>query len=173
MALTACVKNDYEIDYQEGYPNYLADNWIAFEFQGGEIDMENIADDPYDLVTSLDPNRNGYLIIDKIYDADLRVRAEYADSAFSAEMGEQLERMSTNDYGIEYISVHGYVTSNPVLTSFVFDLAGAFFENMAFYESDIKDILFMRAGFYDSYQARLDTVIILGYRKTGFENVDY
>ena len=82
-------------------------------------------------------------------------------------------RMNTNDYGIEYISVHGYVTPNPVLTSFVFDLARAFFENMAFYESDIKDILFMRAGFYDSYQARLDTVIILGYRKTGFENVDY
>jgi len=167
----ACTKKEYEIEYQEGYPNLFADNWIAFEFQGGEIEGNIL--EPYDLVTALDPNREDYLIIDKIYNSDVRVRASYFDTTFSVVMGEQLELISTNTYGIKYISVDGYVTENPVLTGFIYDLAMAFYENLAFYPEDIKDVIFLRAGFYDEFRARIDTVLILGYRKTGFENVEY
>ena len=34
---SACSKEKYDIEYQEGYPNLFADNWIAFEFQGGIV----------------------------------------------------------------------------------------------------------------------------------------
>jgi len=171
LILSSCSGSDYDIDYQEGYPNKLADNWIAFEFQGGEIEGNIL--EPYDLVTSLDPNREGYLIIDKLYGSDVRVRAEYNDSSFSVNMGGQLEMVSANTYGIKYISINGYVTENPVLTYLAYELATAFYENAAFYPEDIEDVIFMRAGLYDEYQARIDTVLILGYRKTGFENVEY
>lgn len=171
LLASACMKNDYEIEYQPDYPNDLADNWIAFEFQGGDIDgnMEGY----YNLVTSLDPNRDGCLIIDKLYNSDVRVRADYIDSSFSVVMGEQLERISTHNYGIEYISVEGYVTSNPVPRNIAFQAATLFLENMTFLESDIEDVIFLRAGLYDSAQAPIDTILIIGYRKTGFENVEY
>ncbi len=169
----SCTKKEYDIEFQEGYPSMFADNWIAFEFRGGNIEEADELLPPYDLVTSIDPNRDGYLIIDKLYDADVRVRVAYADSSFSVIMGEQLEQISTNTYGIKYVCIDGYITENPVLTDFIYDLALAFFENMAFYRDDIEDVIFMRAGFYDDYQARIDTVLIIGYRKTGFENVEY
>jgi hypothetical protein len=167
----SCTKEDYEIEYQDGYPNKLTDNWIAFEFQGGDIEGNIL--DPYDLITALDPNRERSLIIDKLYDSDTRVRAEYNDTAFFVDMGEQLELISTNTYGIKFITIDGYVTENPVLTNAAYDLALLFFENMAFQRSDIKDVIFIRAGFYDEYRSRIDTVLILGYRKTGFENIEY
>ena len=169
--LVSCTKQEYDIDYQKNYPDKLADNWIAFEFQGGDIEGKILP--PYDLVTALDPNRDGYLIIDKIYDSDSRVRASYSDSSFTVLMGDQLEMISTNTYGIKYLSIEGYVTGNPVLTNLAYDLAMAFYENMAFYPEDIKDVIFLRAGFYDEYRAIIDTVLILGYRKTGFENIEY
>lgn len=173
LFLLSCTKKDYEIEYQEGYPSILADNWIAFEFRGGEIETDEAILPPYDLVTSLDPNRDGYLIVDKLYDSDVRVRASYSDTAFSVQMGEQLELISNNTFGIKYISIEGYVTENPVLTNFIYNLTLLFYENMAFYPDQIKDVIFFRAGFYDSYKARIDTVLILGYRKTGFEDIEY
>lgn len=169
--LLSCSEKPYTIEYQDGYPNSFADNWIAFEFQGGDIEGEIL--EPYDLVTSLDPNREGYLIIDQIYNSEIRVRASTADSSFHVEMGEQLETISTDTYGVKFLTVHGYITTNPVLTSVAYDLAASFFENMAFYPEDIQDVLFLRAGLYDGYKDRIDTVLILGYRKTGFENVEY
>lgn len=170
LLIFSCSK-DNDIEYQEGYPSLLADNWVAFEFQGGDIEGNIL--EPYEMVTALDPNRENYLIIDKIYNSDLRVRAAFADTAFSVVIGDQLEPIGTNNYGIEYISIDGYVTENPVLTSFMYDLASAYYENMALYPEDIKDIIFLRAGFYDIRKAIVDTVLILGYRKTGFENVEY
>jgi hypothetical protein len=171
LLLISCSEKPYDIEFQQGYPNTLADNWIAFEFQGGDIEGEIL--DPYDLVTSLDPNRQGCLIIDQLYGCDIRVRTEFADSSFSVEMGDQLETISTDTYGVKYLTVNGYVTTNPVLTSFVYDLATYFFDNLAFYPEDIKDVLFLRAGLYDKYINPVDTLLILGYRKTGFENIEY
>jgi hypothetical protein len=171
LGLIHACEDGYEIEYQDGYPNALADNWIAFEFQGGDF-TGNVLE-PYNLVTALDPNRSGYLIVDKIYNSDVRFRATISDTAFSVEMGEQLELINTNNYDIEYITARGYVTSNPVLTDLAYDLAVLFYENMAFEASDIEDVMLLRAGFYDSYKAIVDTVLILGYRKTGFENIDY
>jgi hypothetical protein len=171
LLLASCSEKSYDIEYQKGYPNAFADNWIAFEFQGGNIEGNIL--EPYNLVTALDPNRDGYLIIDQLYDSDIRVRAAYTDTAFSIEMGNQLETISTNTYGVKYISVDGYVTTNPVLTNFAYNLATIFYEHMAFYPSDIKDVLFLRAGLYDEYKSRVDTLLVIGYRKTGFENVEY
>ena len=170
LFIISCTKES-DIEYQDGYPSLLADNWIAFEFQGGDIEGNIL--EPYEMTTALDPNHENSLIIDKIYNSDIRVRAAFSDTAFSVDMGDQLELIGTNNYSIEYISIKGYVTENPVLTNFLYNLASSYYENMAFYEEDIKDLLFLRAGFYDGEKARVDTALILGYRKTGFENVDY
>ncbi len=167
----SCVKKDYDIEYQDDYPNKLAGNWVVFEFPGGEL--EGTLYEPYDLVTSLDPNNHGFLIIDKLYDSDVRVRAEYIDSAFYSQMGEQLEEISANTFEIEYVSLDGYITTNPVLIDLAYYLASLSFENLSFEESDIEDIIFMHAGFYDAYETLVDTVVIMGYRKTGFEETDY
>jgi hypothetical protein len=166
------MKEDYVIEYQHDYPNKLAGNWVAFEFQGGSLEG-TVSAEPYDLVTSLDPNRPGNLILDKLYASDVRVRTEYVDSTFSVIMGDNLEQVSTNNYDIHYISLNGYITSNPVLLSTLYQLATIYFENMAFERSDLEDLIFLRAGFYDQLEAQVDTVLILGYRKTGFEEVSY
>ena len=169
--LISCSEKPYDIEYQKGYPNLFADNWIAFEFQGGNVEGEIL--DPYVLVTAVDPNREDYLIIDQLYDSDIRVRTAYSDSSFSVEMGDQLETISTNTYGVKFLTVHGYITTNPVLTNFAYNLATAFYEHMAFYPEDMKDVLFLRAGLYDEYRSRVDSILIIGYRKTGFEDVEY
>jgi hypothetical protein len=88
-------------------------------------------------------------------------------------MAENLELIGTNNYDIEYVSLNGYITSNPVLLSTLYQLAVLFYEDMAFERSDLEDLIFIRAGFYDQYKAQVDTVLILGYRKTGFEEVSY
>jgi hypothetical protein len=169
ILFVSCDKN--EIEYQDGYPSMLADNWIVFEFRGGNIEGEIL--DPYSISTALDPNRSGYLIIDQLYDSDIRVRVPYADTSFSIVMGEQLEIIGTNNHDVKFVSIDGYITTNPVLTSFTYDLASYFFENISFNSSDIEDVLFIRAGLYDSYHAPVDTFLLIGYRETGFENVDY
>lgn len=166
----ACTK-EYQIEYQAEYPSRLAGNWLAFEFPGAGI--EGTLHPPYDLVTSLDPNNQGYVILDKLYASDVRVRAGYSDTAIFVNMGEQLEKVSKNTYDIEYVSADGYVTENPVLLDFAYNLASQYYQNLTFYPEDISEILFLRAGFYDSYKAIVDTVLIIGYRKTGFEEVTY
>ena len=168
----SCNKDEYEIDYQDGYPSIFAGNWIAFEFQGGNIE-HGVLSEPYDLVTALDPNRSNSLIIDKLYASDVRVRTEISDTSFSVNMGEMLEQVSTNTYNIKYVTARGYITENPVLIRTLYSLAQLYFEDMSFDESYIKDLLFMRAGFYDDHKAQVDTVLILGYRRTGFEEVNF
>jgi hypothetical protein len=166
------MKEDYIIEYQSDYPSKLAGNWVAFEFQGGNLE-DAVATEPYDIVTSLDPNRPGNMIVDKLYASDVRVRAEYSDSAFATVMGENLEKVSTNNYDIHYVTLDGYITTNPVLLSTLYQLAMIYFDDMAFERSDLEDLIFIRAGFYDDMEAQIDTVLILGYRKTGFEEVSY
>jgi hypothetical protein len=167
----SCSQKDYDIEYQPNYPNKLAGNWIVFEFPGGDIGDVLYA--PYNLVTSLDPNNQDYLIIDKLYDSDVRVRVHNQDSAFYIQMGEQLEKISTNTYDIEYVSIDGYITTNPVLIDRIYYFAAVYYDNISFIISDIEDILFMHAGYYDKYKSLLDTVLIIGYRKTGFEETNY
>ena len=58
--LTSCEDESYDVDYQEGYPNVLAGNWMAIEFQNatvvnGQITYADNISDYYDLVSALDP----------------------------------------------------------------------------------------------------------------------
>jgi len=167
---TSCKKDDYDIEYQDGYPNKLAGNWVVFEFQGGNL---NGYIDDHDMVTALDPNNKDYLIIDKLYDLGVRVRTEY-DSAFgfSVDMGPQLEVIN-DDSDIKYVSLKGRVSDDGALIRQVYNLALYSFDNIAFDESDIEDAIIIYAGYYDQYKHLYDTTLILGYRKTGFEDVDY
>jgi hypothetical protein len=169
--VTSCKKDDNEIEYQEGYPNKLAGNWVVFEFQGGNEDgvMMN-----HDLVTALDPNNKGALILDKLYDSDIRVRAAYDDDTnkFSVEMGPQLETIN-DDSDVKFISLNGKVSNEYYLVHQVYLLAYYSFDNIAFEESDIKDAIIIYAGYYDKYKQIYDTTLIMGYRKTGFEEVEY
>lgn len=113
------------------------------------------------------------MILDKLYNSDVRVRAEHNDSAFSVQMGEQLEQIGTNTFDIEYVSIDGYITVNPILIDLTYYFASESFENISFEISDIEDVIYMHAGFYDKYRALVDTVLIVGYRKTGFEETNY
>jgi hypothetical protein len=169
--ILSCTKDNTKIDRTGGYPEKLAGNWVVFEFPGGEIGT--ILYDPYDLVTSLDPNNNGLMILDKLYDSDTRVRAASDSANFKIDMGPQLELISTNTYDIAYVSLEGYVSQNPVIIQNVYAFARSSFENIAFSQSDIKDVILIHAGYYDKYKYPVDTVLIMGYRKTGFENVKY
>jgi hypothetical protein len=166
----SCSKDD-KIEYPAGSPNVLAGNWVTFEFQGGNLSGR--VSDPFDMVTSLDPNRDSSLIIDKMYASDVRVRAKYDTTSFSVTMGEQLESISQNTYHIAYISVDGNVSTNPALINLAYQLASLSYPNIAFSESDIKDVILIHAGFYDSTRYLVDTTLVLGYRKTGFEDVQY
>lgn len=171
VGIISCKKDDYNIDYQDGYPNNLNGNWVVFEFQGGQLSGHLY--DPYDLVTALDPNRKGYLILDKLYNSNLRIRAEFNDSAkFYAQMGPQLETVN-DDSDIKYVTLHGQVSDEYYLIQQVYSLAAASFENIAFDASDIKEAIIIYVGYYDQYKDLYDSTLIMGYRKTGFENVDY
>jgi hypothetical protein len=88
-------------------------------------------------------------------------------------MAEQLEKISTNTYSIAYITVDGNISSNPVLINLCYQLAVASYANISFTESDIKDVIMLHAGYYDKYKNLIDTTLVLGYRRTGFEDVQY
>jgi hypothetical protein len=171
LLIISCKKDNTGFDRTGGYPKKLAGNWVVFEFPGGEIGK--ILYDPYDLVTSVDPNNDSAMILDKLYNSDTRVRATYDSAYFKVEMGAQLEKISTNLYDIAYISIDGYISQNPLIIQTVYSFARSSFENIAFKQSDIKDVILIHVGYYDKYKYPVDTVLIMGYRKTGFENVDY
>ena len=168
---TSCSKDD-EIEYANGYPNKLAGNWVVFQFYGAELDGQ--LSGPYDMVTALDPNRPNALILDNIYNTGVRVRANIlGDTGFYANQTAQLEVINNGNYGIETVSIDGYINDNPVLVNFTYRLAESSFENIAFTENDITEIIFFRAGLYDENKSLADTILIMGFRKTGFEDVDY
>lgn len=176
LLVSSCSDDDPKIEYASGYPNKLAGNWVAFQFHGGELDGPFTG--PYDIVTALDPNQPGYLIIDNIYNTGVRARAEIiADTAFTANKTEQLEVINKGGFGIETVSIDGYIgveyQYHYVLFDFAYQLAVSSFENMAFTADDITEIIFFRAGLYDEYDTSVDSIMIMGYRKTGFEDVDY
>ncbi len=168
----ACSDNEEPIDYANGYPNKLAGNWVVFQFHGGNL--EGSISGPYDLVTALDPNRKKSLILDNLYNTNLRVRAEIkGDTGIYAINSPQLDLVNDNAYGIQSVSIDGYVNENEILANFIYSLAMASFENPSFQVEDIDEIIFLRAGLYDAYNSPVDTIMIMGYRRTGFEEVDY
>lgn len=151
IIINACQDNDYNIEYAEGYPNKLAGNWIAYEFQGGAYDLSKLSSEEYNLVTALDPNSTDSLVIDNIYNSGVRVKTRYIGNYFSVAHGRQLEVINMGQYGIYSVSVYGQLQ----------------------HDSKEGDYLVMNVGLYDQYSARFDTVFILAFRKTGFEDVDY
>jgi hypothetical protein len=161
-----------EIEYANGYPNLLAGNWVVFQFQGGDIGGQLTG--PYDMVSALDPNHNNKLILDNIYNSGNRARLQIlGDTGFFAHKTNQLDVINFGNYNIHTMSVDGYINDNPVIKNFVYRLALSSFENISFEESDISEIIFFRAGLYDEYDTKVDSIMIMGYRKTGFEDVNY
>ena len=150
MVFTSCQPDDYVVEYQNEKPGSLVGNWRAFEFQGGAYDLEKLADE-YDLVTALDPNSNDSLVLDNLYNSKVRVKAYYKGYVFNVNHGRQLEVINMGQYGIYAVSVNGE------------------FQNT----QEDGDYLVMNVGLYDQYSALVDTILILAFRKTGFEDVDY
>jgi hypothetical protein len=172
LLMLSCDNGDDAIDYANGYPHKMAGNWVVFEFQGATLDGR--LSDPYDLVTALSPNDEKTLVLDNLYNSKTRIKAVIqGDTGFVALKTEQLEVINYGGFGIEKVTIDGYINDNYVLKNFVYRLAAAYFENIAFTADDIDEIIFFRAGFYDSYNSLVDTVMVFGYRKTGFEDEDY
>lgn len=154
--LTSCEDDSYDIDYQEGYPNVLAGNWMAIEFQNatvvnGQITSAGNISDYFDLVSALDPNSNDSLVIDNIYDSNIRVKVHYENDTFKVTKGNQLEVINYGQYDIHYVSVDGNYNS----------------------DEESGEYLTMHIGLYDKYSALFDTMYVVALRKTGFEDVDY
>lgn len=152
----SCEYDEYTIEYQDGYPNMLAGNWIAVEYQNAvvknniPVSVDNISE-PFDLVSALDPNSNDSLVIDNIYDSKIRVKTYYSDSTFNVTMGKQLEVINYGQYGIYFVSIDGRYN----------------------YNEEAGEYLTMHIGLYDKYFALFDTMFVVAFRKTGFEDVDY
>lgn len=170
--LISCSGNNDDIEYASGNPSILPGNWVVFEFQGGDLDGR--LSGPYDMATALLPSNPRILVLDNLYNSGTRIKAQlYGDSAFFEERTDQLEVINMGGYGIEQISINGYINDNSVLKDFIFQLAQNSMENMAFSKSQMTEVIFFRAGFYDQYNSLIDSVMVMGYRKTGFEDEDY
>ncbi len=156
LVLSSCEDDSYTIEYQDGYPNELAGNWRAIEFQNATVvndlitDADNISDF-FDLVTALDPNSEDSLVIDNIYNSNIRIKVYYQNNTFSVTKGRQLEVINHGQYDIYYVSVNG---------KYIID-------------EEYGDYMAMHIGLYDKYSALFDTMYVVAFRKTGFEDVDY
>ena len=165
--LSGCKKDD--VDYASGYPNVMAGNWIVFEIPQG--DFSNWAYDNYTLVTALDPNRDTTLIISNLYNSNIRVRVPYYEQEFDEKLVTQIDTIEGFDYNIHYVTLDGEVSQSSYVLQLSIQYAQATFPNMDFDYNDIDDVIFINAGFYDEDYMLVDSVVILGYRKTGFEDV--
>jgi hypothetical protein len=170
--LISCSDNGDDIEYASGNPSILAGNWVVFEFQGGNLDGR--LSGPYDMSTALLPDNPRIIVLDNLYNSGTRIKAQlYGDSAFFEERTRQLEVINMGGFDIEQISINGYINDNNVLKDFIFQLARNSMENMAFSKSQMTEVIFLRTGFYDQYNSLIDSVMVMGYRKTGFEDEDY
>jgi len=142
---------DYEIEYQDGYPNVLAGYWKAYDIEFTDNGLVPLDYEPYDLITALDPNNENNLIIDNIYNSNQRVRTfiNRSSDGFYIIKGEQLEKVNAQ-YDIKTISIDGEYRDDP----------------------ESGEILLIFTGLYDKYDDLYDSVIVVAYRKTGFEDVD-
>jgi hypothetical protein len=156
ISLTSCEDDNYDIEFQEGYPNVLAGNWEAIEFQNATVVNDRITyadnvSDYFDMVTALDPNSNDSLVIGNIYDSNIRVKVYYENDKFEVIKGKQLEVINYGRYGIYYVSVNGNYNN----------------------DEESGEYLTMHIGLYDEYSALFDTMYVVAFRKTGFEDTDY
>lgn len=176
LLLFSCEDPDYEIEYQEGYPNKLAGNWVAFDYQLTKenymmaIDTINHFDlandmhfekfvglleitgesDQYDLVTALDPFFENSIIISNIYNSGIRMQVDYHDLFFEGRLKDQLEVINNGGYNINFVSASGQMIEDPQ-----------------------GDMFFMVVGLYDQEKALVESMLIAAYRKSGFEDTDY
>ncbi len=156
IILASCEDSNYDIEYQEGYPNVLAGNWDAIEFQNatvvnGQITYADNISDYFDMVSALDPNSSDSLVIGNIYDSNIRVKVHYENNRFDITKGNQLEVINHGTYGIYYVSVNGNYNN----------------------DEESGEYLTMHIGLYDKYSALFDTMYVIAFRKTGFEDTDY
>lgn len=152
VLIIACEEETYEVEYQSGYPNVLAGNWTAFDFPGGVFSLESNYDGPYDLVTALDPNSRDSLVLSNIYDTGVRVKAKISGQTFTVTKGKQLDVINDGQFGISHVSVEGEVIQAS--------------------RGDEQDVIILLVGMYDQFNAQVDSVLIYGFRKTGFENIE-
>ncbi len=154
----SCKKEDpfgYEIEYQNGYPSEFAGNWRAVDFLFTNIDIDNaiapIDGNEYNLVTALDPADKNKLIIDNIYNSNLRVRTflDKAEDAFYINKGKQLEKVN-NQFDIKTISIRGVYLN----------------------EEQSGELLYFVTGLYDQYNDLFDTIVTIAFRKIGFEDLE-
>lgn len=176
LLLISCEESGYEIEYQDGYPNKLAGNWVAFDYQLTKenymmaIDTINYFDltfdtqfskfvdlleitgesDEYDLVTALDPYFQNSIIFNNIYNSGIRTQIDYQDNLFEGRYKDQLEVINKGGYDITFVSLSGQMIEDPD-----------------------GDMIFMVVGLYDKEQALLESLLIAAYRKTGFEDTEY
>ena len=170
--LSGCSDDSEDIEYAPGYPSLLAGNWIVFEFQGGTLD--GTIGGPYDMSTTLAPNDDNMLVLDNLYNSGTRVKVDIdADTGFFAAKTDQLDLINMGQYDIEKISIEGYINDNYILKDFLFRLAQSTYPDMNFTVGNMSEIIFYRAGYYDKYNSLIDTVMVMGYRKTGFEDESY
>jgi len=174
--LFSCEESGYEIEYQDGYPNKLAGNWVAFDYQltkenyliaidtinhfdlASDTDFERFAgvleitgvSDEYDLVTALDPYFQNSIILNNIYNSGIRTRVDYQDNLFEGRYKDQLEVINKGGYDITFVSLSGQMI-----------------------EDSEGDMIFMVVGLYDREKALLESILIAAYRKTGFEDTEY
>jgi hypothetical protein len=107
LTLAACSKDS---GLPEKQPSEFDGNWVVFEIRENEI-FDQI-EGPFDLVTSVDPNRDYTVLIDNLYASGLRIRSPYDTTAFEVVMAEQLEKNNAGFKNIAFISARGYVSDN-------------------------------------------------------------
>jgi hypothetical protein len=152
LCAVSCEEETYEVEYQPGYPNILAGNWEAYDFPNGAFDLESNFDGPYDLVTALDPNSGDSLVVSNIYDTGVRVKARFSGQTIAVTKGKQLEVINDGEFGIRYVSIEGQVFPAE--------------------DNDEQDVIVMLIGLYDQFDNQVDSVYTVGFRKTGFENIE-
>ena len=142
---------DYEMEYQDGYPNVMTGYWKAMDFEVVGDQVIPIDESFYDLITALDPNNKNTLVIDNIYNSNIRVRSfiDRTSDRFYVTKGEQLEKNNIL-YDIKTVSINGEYIDDP----------------------QDGELLYIETGLYDEYDDLYDTLIILAFRKTGFEDIE-
>ncbi len=142
----ACEDDEYDIEYQEGYPTNLAGDWYVSEYIAGNVEAGPLYG-PYLMTTALKPGDTKKMVIDNIYDSGVRTASNITGSNFSATLADQLEVAEVPTIGEDTIS---FVTiaEGKVLT---------------------EDSIFFSVALYNPDKILLDTLSIAGVRKTGFE----
>lgn len=167
LLFNSCKKD--EIEYADGNPSILAGDWVVFEIPQG--DFEAWPYQSYSLVTALDPNRDTNLVISNLYNSNVRLRVPYYENKFDEKYVVQFDTIDGFDYNIHYVSLDGEISRNYYVQDLSYQFAMSTFPDMDFDPNDINDVIFINAGFYDRDKMLVDTVIIFGYRKIGFEDV--